>query len=151
VRIAFDTSVLVAGLLASHRHHARAVVWMRAAAAGQIEAVASVHALNEVWSVLTKLPVTPPIAGSDARRAVVDAVSRFELVPLTMQLCVDSLDRCGARGLRSGAVFDAVHVLSAEAAGADVMLTFNARDFIRLSVPSGPRVLEPPDPPAVTR
>jgi predicted nucleic acid-binding protein len=149
VKVVFDTSVLVAALLTSHRDHPRAIVWLSAVAAGDIEGAVSVHALGEVWSVLTKLPVTPPIAPAAARLAIGDILSQFETVSLTTRLYVEALDRCVTRGLRSGAIFDALHLATAEAAGAEALVTFNAKDFTRLALPSSPRIVVPPDPPAV--
>jgi predicted nucleic acid-binding protein len=150
MRIALDTSAIVAGLLTSHRHHARAVVWLDAIAAGDVQGVVNVHALGEVWSVLTKLPLTPPIAPADARRVVGDLLGRFEVVSLPPRIYVEALDRCSSRGLRSGAIFDALHLATAEAVGAEALLTFNVKDFSRLSTATGPRIVEPPDPPAIT-
>jgi predicted nucleic acid-binding protein len=150
MKVAFDTSVLVAALLATHRDHARALVWLGAVASGAIEGVVSVHALGEVWSVLTKLPVSPPVAPAAARLAVGDIISRFDTAPLTTAIYVEALDRCSQRGLRSGAIFDALHLATAETVGAAALLTFNERDFTRLSLPGGPSIVVPPDPPAVT-
>jgi predicted nucleic acid-binding protein len=65
VKVAFDTSVLVAGLHRAHPHHQRAVVW------------------------------------------------------------------------------------TAEHHGAGALTTFNASDFLRLSLPTSPRIVIPPDPPDV--
>jgi predicted nucleic acid-binding protein len=73
----------------------------------------------------------------------------FEVVPLTIALYVAALDRCSSRGLRSGAIFDALHLAAAEAGGAEAVLTFNMGDFTRLSAAGGPRIVEPPDPPAI--
>jgi hypothetical protein len=39
--------------------------------------------------------------------------------------------------------------VEAERAGADVLLTFNPKDFQRLAEFDKPRVLVPPDPPSV--
>jgi hypothetical protein len=55
--------------------------------------------------------------------------------------------RCSGRGLRSGAIYDALHLLAAEREAADIFLTFNVDDFRRLAEPTSPRVLAPPDPP----
>ena len=57
--------------------------------------------------------------------------------------------RCAARGLRSDAVYDALRLVTAEAASADVFLTFDVDDFLRLSEPGGPRIVVPPDPPGL--
>lgn len=66
-----------------------------------------------------------------------------------MQIYRDALDRCTSKGLRSGAIFDAVHLATAEAAGAEALVTFNERDFVRLSVAESPPIVVPPDPPAI--
>ncbi len=149
MKIAFDTSVLVAAVLSTHRDHARAVVWLSAVSTGALEGVVSVHALGELWSVLTKLPVSPPISATMARETVNDVLTRFEAEPLTLQIYREALDRCTSKGLRSGAIFDALHLATAEATGAAALLTFNERDFARLSGPGSPPIVVPPDPPAV--
>jgi hypothetical protein len=46
-------------------------------------------------------------------------------------------------------VFDALHLLDAEQAGAEVFLTFNAPDFLRLSNGASPKIVVPPDPPSL--
>jgi predicted nucleic acid-binding protein len=43
------------------------------------------------------------------------------------------------RGLRSGSVFDALHVVCAERAGADLIVTNDVEDFERLVVAGGLR------------
>jgi predicted nucleic acid-binding protein len=45
-------------------------------------------------------------------------------------------------------VYDALHLVEAERAGADVFLTFNPSDFERLAVGLKPRIVVPPDPPS---
>jgi predicted nucleic acid-binding protein len=149
MKVAFDTSVLVAALLSSHRDHLRALAWLGAVSDRRLNGVVGAHALAEVWSVLTKLPVSPPITAASARAAVGDILAGFEVVPPTVQIYVGALDRCASKGLRSGAIFDALHLATAEAAGAGALLTFNERDFTRLSIAGGPSIVVPPDPPAI--
>ena len=84
-----------------------------------------------------------------ARQAVNDVLTWFEAVPLTVQIYREALDRSTSKGLRSGAIFDALHLATAEAAGVAAILTFNERDFARLSVTESPPIVVPPDPPAV--
>jgi len=149
MKVVFDTSVLVAGLLAAHRDHARAAVWLEAISTEKLSGVVSVHALGEVWSVLTKLPISPPISPKMARDAVLAMLRQFEAVPVTVEIYEHALERCSLKGLRSGAIFDALHIVTAEATGAVAIITFNERDFARLSVGSSPKVIVPPDPPAI--
>jgi predicted nucleic acid-binding protein len=55
--------------------------------------------------------------------------------------------RCSERGLRSGALFDALHLVSAERRKVDALVTFNRADFERLLADGSPRLVVPPDPP----
>jgi predicted nucleic acid-binding protein len=71
------------------------------------------------------------------------------LVAPTERIYRTALARCTARTLTSGIVFDALHLVTAEEAGADAMLTFNHADFVRLTDVGSPRIVVPPDPPAV--
>jgi hypothetical protein len=40
-----------------------------------------------------------------------------------------------------------LHLVSAEHAGADAIVTFNGADFLRLAMATSPRIIIPPDPP----
>lgn len=150
MKVAFDTSVLVPSVVAGHRHHARARCWLLAVETGQLEGIASWHAMSETWSVLTRLPVTPRISSLAAWGAVRRLRSMLTLVSPTERIYRTALARCTARGFASGVVFDALHLVTAEEAGAAAMLTFNLADFVRLADASSPRIVAPPDPPALT-
>jgi predicted nucleic acid-binding protein len=150
VKITIDTSVFVPAIVTGHRHHARARCWLQAVETGRFEGVASWHAMNETWSVLTRLPVTPRISSLSAWGAVRRLRSVLTLIPPTERIYRTALARCTARALTSGVIFDALHLVTAEEAGADAMLTFNHADFVRLIDAGSPRIVVPPDPPAVT-
>lgn len=144
--VAFDTSVLVASVLLHHPSHALAWPWVEAVDQGKLEGTLAVHALAETYSVLTKVPggLTPP----DAAALVCRLPSIFRLAAAGTTLYTDALLRCASRGLKSGVVFDALHLIDAEQAGADIFLTFNAADFLRLSNDAGPKVLTPSSSPS---
>ncbi len=142
MRIALDTTVLVAGLVEAHPEFALGSLWLDAGDRGEIELVWAVHAYAEVWSVLTRLPLTErldPAAVNEVLDALVGAhpprAIRLEEYALAAQ-------RCAQVGVRSGAIFDALHLVVAERVGADALLTLNVKDFSRLS-PLIP-VLSPP-------
>ena len=67
----------------------------------------------------------------------------------TTQTYVAAIERCSSRSLKSGAVYDALHLVEAERAGADLMLTFNPSDFLRFAEGEKPKVVIPPDPPSI--
>jgi predicted nucleic acid-binding protein len=150
MRVCFDTSVLVPALVAPHPFHARALWWVEAAAKGEIEGVMAWHAAAETWSVLTRLPISPPVTAILAERLVGQLARHIRPLAMAGSHYRAALQRCAERGARSGAVFDALHLVIAEASQAQVLATFNPADFERLSNQSGPRIVVPPDPPKVT-
>lgn len=145
--IAFDTSVLVAGALEDHPFHARAWIWHQAIHRGEAQGMVCGHALAEMYSVLTKLPngLSPP----EALVVVGTIGSQVSVVGPTTQTYVAAIERCSSRSLKSGAVYDALHLVEAERAGADLLLTFNPSDFLRFTQGEKPKVVVPPDPPSV--
>jgi len=150
VKVAFDTSVLVAASLVDHPHRARALAWLEAARNEELEGITTAHALAEVWATLTALPVEPRVAPAVAIRVVERLASHLRTIEVGWSVYRSALERCTDRGFRSGAVYDALHLAAAESEGANVLLTFNTADFLRLAGEGEPRIIAPPDPPAVT-
>jgi hypothetical protein len=64
-------------------------------------------------------------------------------VAVDTSVLVAALERCSERGLSSGAIFDAAHVIAAEMAGAERILTFNGGDFRRLAATDTPPIVDP--------
>lgn len=150
MKLAFDTSVLVAGLHRAHPHHGRAVVWLDAVAEGRLTGLATWHALAELWSVLTRLPKPARASPEQALQVVRRVRSVYDVRPVDPAVYDEALQRCTDRQLSSGVLFDALHLVAAEHAGADALVTFNGSDFLRLTAPASPRIVIPPDPPEVT-
>jgi predicted nucleic acid-binding protein len=146
-KLAFDTSVLVAALIEPHQFHARALRWIEGVSAGRARAECSWHAVAETWSVLTRVPLQPAISPALAEMAIERLLTSVEAVELDAETYRAAMRRCSERGLRSGAFFDALHLLSAERRGVDALVTFNRSDFERLTVDASPRLVVPPDPP----
>jgi predicted nucleic acid-binding protein len=146
-KLAFDTSVMVAALVEPHPFHLRALRWIEAVTAGRAEAECSWHAAAETWSVLTRMPLEPPIAPALAEVAIDRLLKKIEAVEIDGETYRAALRRCSERGLRSGALFDALHLVSAERRKVDAFVTFNRVDFERLVADGSPRLVVPPDPP----
>lgn len=149
MKAAFDTSVLVAALVPSHVHHARAYPWLNAVGSGALSGVVSAHALAEMFSVMTKIPLSPPITPAQGAQMIERLRPFFLVVEEDEGVAAAAVARCAAVGAATGAVFDAIHIVTAERAGVDVVVTFNERHFRRLSTTTTPRIVVPPDPPAV--
>lgn len=142
-KLAFDTSVLVAALVEDHPEHPRAVAWLRAPKG--VARIASTHAFAETWAVLTAMPIEPRISGQVALTALQRLGQIVSFLPPENTTYAAAAARCSSLGLRSGAIFDALHLICAESAHATCLLTFNERDFVRLAETSSPRIVVPSD------
>lgn len=149
MRIAFDTSVLVAALIEPHPHHLRAVGWLEEAATQRLSGECTWHAIAETWSVLTRLPLQPPVSPTMADAAVTRVLERIEAVTIDGAVYRRAMRRCSDQGMRSGALFDALHLVSAEVREVGGLVTFNRGDFERLVTDLSPPIIVPPDPPEV--
>ncbi len=103
MKIAFDTSVLVAAAVGSHPRHKEAATQLEFAREETHAEFLCSHATAEIYSVLTKLPLVQRISPAE--------------------------------------VFS-VHLVAAESVQADVLLTFNVRDFERIQEANSPRIAE---------
>ncbi len=147
--VCFDTSVLVAATLRDHPRHHRAMPWIEAAHTSTIRGAVTRHGLLELYAVLTRLPRSAALDPAQALRVVKRLTNVLKPLPMVDSAYAAALEICANRGGSSGAVFDALHLATAGAAGADAVLTFNTRDFTRLAGPTDPSILLPPDPPRV--
>jgi len=141
--IAFDTSVLVAGLWEGHPHHAHAFPWLQAVESGAIQGNMTAHALAETWSVLSRLPIQPMLTGAQAEDMVRAVAALMVVHPITEAEEFKAIARCRETGAKSGAVYDALHLVTAERAGVRIMVTFNVKDFLRLRSDSPVRLVDP--------
>jgi predicted nucleic acid-binding protein len=134
VRVLLDTSVLVPALIPALPQHEKAVPHLQASASGGIDLFVSTHALAECYASLTALPLSPQITPGQARRLIRENVSdRAEnIVSLDTDDYLRSIKRMAELGLRSGAIYDALHVHSAERISAHELRTFNGQDFRRM-------------------
>lgn len=139
----FDTSALVAALLQQHPHHVQAFPRLLAVHQGKLQGVITTHGLSELFATLTALPLKPRLAPADVHRMVEKSVlTQFEIVPLSAQHYAEALELTVQRGLSSGAIYDALHLVGARAARCDALLTFNRRHFEALT-PGDPLVVQP--------
>ena len=144
MKVFFDTSVLVAAFVPAHPRHERAFDRVRRALSGEYRLLTSVHNLAEIYSVLTTLPLSPRIAPAAAARIIRENLEeRADVQPLAAADYLEVVRHLGDAGLAGGIVYDAVVCRAAIRAGADVLLTFNPKDFRRVWPDSGIRIEEP--------
>ena len=144
MRVLFDTSVLVAGLVEPHPAHERARPWIEAAKRREIAGIVSAHSLAETYAVLTRFPIRPAISPPGAWMLVRENVlARFKVVALSRRDCVAVLDDASQAGISGGTVYDMVIALAARKAAVDQALTLNESHFRRFSPDLADRVLAP--------
>lgn len=108
---------------------------MRHAVASERKPCFAAHGLAEIFAVLTTLPVSPRITPSQAQRLIRHNIAtRMDVVALDGVDYEAVIESVTSLGLPGGIVYDALHLRAAEKAGVDRLVTFNRRDFERLSV-----------------
>jgi predicted nucleic acid-binding protein len=134
VKAFFDTSVLVALFKVDHVHHAASYATVERQLSRQI--CCSAHSLAEVYSSLTRMP--PPNRTSPERAIlfVTDLRERLNPVALESEEIFEALCDFAETGITGGAICDGLQARCALKAKADVIYTWNVRDFERI----GPEV-----------
>lgn len=146
MKLFFDTSVLVAGLVKSHPVHARAAPWLRRIQEGVDTGFVSAHTLAELYAILTRLPIRPRISALTARTLIRrNILAFFEVVPLTESDYIAVIDRLARLGVVGGTVYDAVIMQAAAKIDADQIVTLNASDFRRVCPELADRLVVPDD------
>jgi predicted nucleic acid-binding protein len=123
----FDTSVLVPVFYADHRHHEPSATVF---AAAEKQDFCGLRTLGEVYAVLTGLPVRPRITGSDGMAIVEQIREKLTIISLSEEEYVSTI-RSVSETVVGGAAYDALIAHCAIKAQADVLLTWNTRDFMR--------------------
>jgi predicted nucleic acid-binding protein len=98
--------------------------------------------LGEVYAVLTGLPIRPRIAGPEGIAVVKLLRERLTIVSLSEQEYVSTLETA-SRTVVGGAAYDALIARCAIKAQADILLTWNTRDFTRFGPTIAPLVKTP--------
>jgi len=132
-RVALDASCLVAAASQWHDHHSATIEAIGRLTAGGHEAVVPAHALAEAYAVLTRLPQPHRVTAAEALAILEGTWRDRAAASLDEEATWSTLASAAAADVIGGAVYDALIAAAAERAGADSLLTWNARHFERLS------------------
>ena len=134
MKVFFDTSALVTAIVDQLPNHAAALACYRRLA--QPRRGPKAHVLAECYATLTALPLPRRIQPAEATRLIEENfLVHLDVVPLSAADYKVVLTRVTTLGMRSGAIYDALHVRCAERAGCDRIITYNVTDFERLAPP----------------
>jgi len=124
----------VAALLKQHPHHAIAFPHLKAAQNGTIKAHLTTHALAELFSTLTALPLKPRLSPTDVQRLLDSSIlPHFTIIALSGKSYKQAITLTAAQNLASGAIYDALHIVGARAAQCERLLTLNLKHFKALA------------------
>lgn len=144
MKVLFDTSVLVAALVASHPAHERAFGWLKRSLEGDVTFLVAAHSTLELYAVLTRLPLSPRIGPEIARHLIeTNVTAPARLIHLTAREYGEVLRRVTRLRLAGGVVYDAIIAEAARKTAADRLLTLNPADFRRVWPDAGEILTEP--------
>ena len=132
MKVMFDTSVLVAGMVEPHPMHERALPWLKRARSGDLEFFVASHTLAELYAVLTTLPVSPRISPGAAWRLIrEDVITSAKVISVSPSDYGAVIRSIADLGMSGGIIYDAIITRAAQKAQVDRILTLNLDDFTR--------------------
>jgi len=133
MKILFDTSVLISGMIEAHPFHAQGFEWLRRAKEKEFEWAVCAHTLAELYASLTSMPLRPTINPETAERLISENIQKVaRVIFLTNNDYQQVIKTLSKSGMSGGIVYDALIARAAEKFGADHLLTHNRKDFLRL-------------------
>lgn len=128
MKVFFDSSVLVPVFYARHPHHASST---KAFLAVGKDGFCALRTLGEIYATLTGLPLRPRITGPEGVKILQQVRERLTLVTLNEQEYIAAVETASAKAIVGSAVYDVFIAHCALKAGAEILLTWNVRDFTR--------------------
>lgn len=144
MKVLFDSSVLVAGLLESHSAHDESLKYLQDAIEKKYEMILASHSLAETFSVLTSIPSVPKINASMAIKLLDENVTKHaKIISLTAKDYLAAMKNIASLGFSGGAIYDAIIYEAALKASVKQILTLNIRDFQRLNGENQIEIIKP--------
>ena len=137
----FDTSVLVPVFVTTHPHHEDSFRVFEAAS--KETSACGAHSLAEVYAVLTRLPLKPPISAESAATFTHEISQRLSIVTLGGDDYYETIDSAAKRGITGGRVYDALLLRCAESGDAETIYTWNVKHFQAISPGLAARIRTP--------
>jgi len=144
MKVLFDTNVIIAAFINSHPEHRRSLPWLQKAVKKQIEGLVSVHSLIEIYSVITRLPLSPKISTDLALKLIKENIlNSFKLITYSSGDYIDLLTALVKNNISGGASYDGLILWAAKKSKADKIITLNKNDFIRVLPGLVDKIFEP--------
>lgn len=141
MKVAVDSSILVAALDAQQKHHTQCFDLLDLPELCMLS-----HAVSECFSSLTggRLGCRVP-AGLVTQALAASILPAIKSCVLAAEEIVSALETAEKRGIRGGAVYDFLHLVAAKKAGAERLYTLDVSDFTAFRRPGDPEIVHPAD------
>lgn len=130
-KVLFDTATLVAALLEEHQLYDACFPWLKQALTQEFTGYISTHTLAELYSVLTRLPLQPKLQPNEVE-ALLANLNNIHKVFLNGDDYAQVIKRLVSLNVTGGGIYDALISQAALKVNADILLTANPKDFVRL-------------------
>lgn len=102
------------------------------------------HSLAELYAILTRLPLKPPIPPSMAWQMIRENVlAVLEVIPLSEDDYHSVLEHLPQTGIAGGVTYDALIAYAAIKAQVDQLITLNEKDFRKVCPTLSERIVAP--------
>jgi predicted nucleic acid-binding protein len=136
---ALDSSILVAALFESERHHAACRSLITSGPFGVWS-----HGLVETFNTLTSGKIKPRPSAADVAKALRYSIRpRATILHLPEDTLLAAFDEAEPRGVRGGAIFDYLHLATARHHKADRFYTLNMSHFQSFWRDGDPAIVHP--------
>ena len=130
MKILYDTSILVASIVADHPKHDLCYQHFSNGLLGDHKIYVCTHSIAETYSTLTKTLMKPRISPGAARQIIRDnIISKCNIVQLDQQDYENALDFSVDRGLSGATIYDILIFQSFKKVKANKIATLNVRHF----------------------
>ena len=141
--IFLDTSVFISAFWQGHQEHKYSLALIKTASPEF--AFCAAHTIAEVYSCITRLPVSPKVTPQEARLLIQTIRERFSVIGLTTDEYFDTVERLAAQSIARKQTYDGLIMAAAAKCRPDAIYTFNLNDFLLVSPPElRDRVRTPP-------
>ena len=133
MKILFDTSVIIAGLVEAHPMHKKAFPWLKQAKANMFELIVASHTIAELYTVLSTLPIKPRITPLVAWKLINENIEpHSKIISLAAADYKAVVRQMSELGLSGGIIYDALIAKAAQKSKVERLLTLNIDHFNRV-------------------
>ncbi|HEV7405632.1 MAG TPA: PIN domain-containing protein [Chthoniobacteraceae bacterium] len=138
---AIDSSIIVAAVAQDEDHHSECLKLLHIG-----NCMARTHALSETFSTLTGGRLPERFGAAEVAQALQETViPRIRVFDLTVAQLLGAMQEAELRGVRGGAIYDYLYLVSARLRNALRLFTLNVRHFRAFWRPGDPEIVHPRD------